>query len=107
MTRWPTETSSLFPKGTKLRDALGLVRHAHAPIAKLFGSGVGFNLMLIESEILIQALASFAHRGITALPLHDSVLVAESDAEEARGVMADAFGLFAPDARAKLNVTFA
>jgi hypothetical protein len=106
MTRWPSDTSQFFPKATKLRDALALVRYAHAPIAKLFGSGVGFNLMLIESEILIQALASFAHRGITALPLHDSVLVAASEAEEARGVMADAFGLFAPDARAKLEVTF-
>jgi CHASE3 domain sensor protein len=40
MTRWPAGTSSLFPKGTRLRDALGLVRHVHAPIAKLFGSGV-------------------------------------------------------------------
>ena len=77
MTRWPAETSTLFPKGTKLRDALGLVRHVHPPIAKLFGSGVGFKLMLIESEMLIQALSSFAHHGITALPLHDSVLVAE------------------------------
>jgi hypothetical protein len=67
---------------------------------------VGRHLMLIESEILIQALASFAHRGITALPLHDSVLVAKSEAEEARGVMADAFGLYASDARAKLKVTF-
>jgi hypothetical protein len=106
MTRWPSDTSQFFPTGTKLRDALALVRHAHAPIAKLFGSGVGFNLMLIESEILIQALVSFAHRRITALPLHDSVLVAQSDAEEARGIMADAFSLFAPDASAKLKVTF-
>ena len=107
MTRWPADTSQFFPNGTKLRDALGLVRHAHPPIAKLFGSGVGFNLMLIESEILIQALSSFAHEGITALPLHDSVLVAKSDAEAAEGIMAEAFTVFAPDARAKLNVTFA
>ena len=106
MTRWPSDTSQFFPKGTKLRDVLALIRYAHAPIANLFGTGVGFKLMLIESEILIEALTSFAHRGITALPLHDSVLVAASEAEEARGVMADAFGLFAPDARAKLKVTF-
>jgi hypothetical protein len=105
LTRWPEDTSSLFPRGTKLRDALALVRHVHAPIAKLFGTGVGFKLMLIESEILIQALEHFAHQGITALPLHDSVLVGRSDAEAAKGIMAEAFGTFANDARAKLQVT--
>jgi hypothetical protein len=107
MTRWPEGTSRHFPTGTKLQDALALVRHVHAPIAKLFGTGVGFKLMLTESGILIEALAHFAHRGITALPLHDSVLVAESDAEAAEGIMAEAFALFAQDARAKLKVTFA
>ena len=106
MTRWPEGTSRLFPRGTKLQDALALVRHVHAPIAKLFGTGVGFKLMLSESGILIEALGHFAHRGITALPLHDSVLVAESDAEAAEGILAEAFALFAQDARAKLKVTF-
>ena len=106
MTRWPEETSRFFPRGTKLQDALALVRHVHAPIAKLFGTGVGFKLMLTESGILIEALGHFARRGIVALPLHDSVLVAESDAEAAAGIMAEAFALFAQDARAKLKVTF-
>jgi hypothetical protein len=106
MTRWPKETSSLFVKGTKLRDALGVVKHFHAPIAHLFGTSVGFKLMLVESEILIQALARFAQRRITALPLHDSVLVAASHAEDAKGIMAEAFGVFAEDARAKLKIDF-
>jgi hypothetical protein len=78
MTRWPEDTSALFPKGTKLADAVALIRHIHAPIAHSFGTGIGFKLMLIESQILIDALGVFAHRGITALPLHDSVLVARS-----------------------------
>lgn len=105
MRQWPDKTSPLFPKGTKLQDALTLVRHVHAPIAKLFGTGVGYKLMLMESEILIQALDAFAHRGITALQLYDSVLVAESDAKAAEGIMAHAFAFFADDARAKLKVT--
>jgi hypothetical protein len=83
------------------------VRHVHAPIVKLFGTGVGFKLMLTESGILIEALGHLAHRSITALPLHDSVLVAESDADAAEAIMAEAFALFAHDARAKLKVTFA
>jgi Sel1 repeat len=106
MIRWPEETSSLFAKVTKLRDAIALVPQVHAPIAKLFGTGIGFKLMLTESEILIRALGHFAHKGITALPLHDSVLVAKSDATVAEEIMAEAFGMFANDARAKLKVTF-
>ena len=107
MTRWPEKTSALFSKGTKLQDALAFVRHVHAPIAKLFGTGVGYKLMRVESGILIEALGVFAGRGITALQLYDSVLVAESEAAAAKGVMADAFALFTNDARAKLKVTFA
>jgi hypothetical protein len=107
MTRWPEGTSRLFPKGTKLQDALALVRQVHAPIAKLFGTGLGFRLMMTESGILIEALRYLAHRGITALPLHDSVLVAGSDAEEAEGMITVAFARFTGDSRAWLKVTFA
>ncbi len=74
MRRWPDKTSPLFPKGTKLRGALALALHAHAPIAKLIGTGVGYKLMLMESVMLIQALHAFARLGITALQLYDSVL---------------------------------
>jgi hypothetical protein len=87
LTRWPSETSRLFAKGTKLRDAVGLVRSSHRPIAHLFGTGIGYRFMFIESNILIEALLVLYARGITALPLHDSVLVAASEAEGARAVM--------------------
>lgn len=106
MTRWPQGASSMFPKGAKLSDAIALIRHVHAPIAHLFGMGIGFNLMLIESEILIVALEHLAHVGITALPLHDSVLVAGSQAKAAEAIMAEAFGVYAANARAKLKVDF-
>jgi hypothetical protein len=62
-TRWPEDTSSVFAPGTKLADAVALIRKAHAPIAHLFGSGIGFKLMLMESEILVLALDGFIHRG--------------------------------------------
>ena len=106
LTRWPEGTSALFPKGTKLVDAIALVRRVHAPIAHWFGSRIGFRLMLIESQILIDALGVFAHRGITALPLHDSVLVARSAVKEAEAVMSEAFAVYTADARAKLKVDF-
>ena len=93
-------------KGTKLADAVALIRHVHAPIAHWFGSRIGFKLMLIESQILIDALGVFAHRGITALPLHDSVLVARSAVKDAEAVMSEAFAVYTADARAKLKIDF-
>jgi hypothetical protein len=104
--RWPEGTSPLFPKGTKLADALALVRTVHAPIAHLFGTAIGFKLMFTESTILIEALGRLNILGVTAvLPLHDSVLVAVSDAAAAKRVMEDVFGMFfVDDARAKLKV---
>lgn len=103
---WPSETSSCFPTGMKLKKALALITSFHAPIAPLFGTGVGFRLMLIESEILIRALQQLSHEGVTALPLHDSVLVARSEAEPAKRIMEIAFAEFYAGARAKLKIDF-
>jgi hypothetical protein len=107
LTRWPKGTAELFPKGTKLREALETIQAVHAPIAPLFGTAIGFKLMLIESETLLMALGHLQRRGIVALPLHDSVLVAASEAETARDIMSDAFGQFTVAAhRAKLQIDF-
>jgi hypothetical protein len=104
--RWPRDTSELFGSGTKLRDALALVRQEHAPIAHLFGTGIGYRFMFMESTILIEALATFAHRQITALPLHDSVLVAASEAEAAKAIMEEAFERMTGESGRKLKVDF-
>ena len=107
LTHWPRGTAELFPKATKLRDALETIAAVHAPITPLFGTAIGFRLMLIESETLLAALAQLQHRNVTALPLHDSVLVARSEAETAKEVMAEAFGLLNESRRlAKLQVDF-
>jgi len=50
--------------------------------------------MFTESTILIEALGRLNNLGVTALPLHDSVLVAVSDAAAAKRVMEDVFGMF-------------
>lgn len=104
LTRWPEGTSPLFDRGTKLRDAVSLIRDAHAPIAQFFGSGIGFRLMFIESNILVEALLTLYSQGVTALPLHDSVLVAASEAEAAKAVMEEAFERATGESRGKLKV---
>lgn len=88
---WPTDSRQHFPYATKLRDATGMLRQKHAPIAYLFETGIGFELMRIESDMLISVLTHLFSNGITALPLHDAVLVARSHAEAAREAMQHEF----------------
>jgi hypothetical protein len=101
---WPEGALEFFPEGTKLRDALSLIWKAHAPIAHLFGTGVGYLLMFQESNILIEALLALHKQGVTALPLHDSVLVARSEAEVAKRAMEDAFTLAMGEAGGRLKI---
>jgi hypothetical protein len=81
---WPEETLKHFPKGTELRDVIDALRQKHMPIEHLFGTGLGFQLMRIESDMLIAVIMHLFKSGITALPLHDAVLVAESRAQPAK-----------------------
>jgi hypothetical protein len=84
---WPVEARGHFPDGMKLREAINLVEHKHHAIAHLFGSGLGFQLMKIESDILIAVVTHLFKNGITALPLHDAVLVGRYQAETAKAAM--------------------
>jgi hypothetical protein len=88
---WPKGSRQHFHEGTELRDATELLRQKHAPIAHLFETGLGFQLFRIESDMLISVLTHLFKNGITALPLHDAVLVARSHAEAAREAMQHEF----------------
>jgi hypothetical protein len=90
---WPKGAREHFPEGTKLRDAIEMLKRKHAPIARLFGTGLGYQLMKAESDILIAVVSHLFKQGITALPLHDAVLVACSHAETAKQTMQDEFTL--------------
>ncbi|MDA9474389.1 hypothetical protein XI03_07695 [Bradyrhizobium sp. CCBAU 65884] len=46
-----------------------------------------FQLMRIESDMLIEVITYLAQAGVTGLPLHDAVLVAQSKAEVAARAM--------------------
>jgi len=76
---WPEDTLQHFRSGTKLRDALNMLAACHAPISGFFGTGLGFQLMRIESDMLITVIMHLASVGAAALPLHEAVLVAESN----------------------------
>jgi hypothetical protein len=101
---WPEETLEHFPKGTKLRKVVDALRKKHAPIAPLFGTGLGFQLMRIESDMLIPVTIHLFKEGITALPLHDAVLVAKSHAPAAMEAMQAEFQLRTGITRAIVSI---
>jgi hypothetical protein len=90
---WPEGAREHFPEGTKLRDAIEMLKRKHAPIAHLFGKRLGFELMRTESDMLMSVVSFLLKQGITALPLHDAVLVARSHAEAAKKAMQHEFTL--------------
>jgi hypothetical protein len=102
MTRWPTDTASAFPSGTKLQAVLAEIARYNRPIAHLFGTGIGFRLMNIESAILLDALFQLYAVGVTALPLHDSILVAASQEIAARDAMQEAHHAYARSSRGQV-----
>lgn len=103
---WPENTRQNFPAGTKLRTAVEMLTARHAPVAKLFGTRLGFQLMRIESDMLIEIITYLASIGVTALPLHDAVLVAESKAEIAAKAMCDVFERWSGSPCAIVSVRF-
>lgn len=103
---WPEGTLQHFPSGTKLRDAIEMLAVHHAPIAHLFGTGLGFQLMRIESDMLIGIITHLASIGVAALPLHDAVLVAESKADVAADAMQAAFSMGTGSSCAIVSIEF-
>jgi hypothetical protein len=91
---WPHGRSALFPKGTVLRDVTDAIQVKHMPIISLFEIGIGHRLSFTESSILIDVVLRLFGQGITALPLHDSVLVAQSKAELAKAEMERSIQMF-------------
>ncbi len=92
--RWPSDTLDLFPEGSKLADIIDAVGELHPAIAHRFGTGFGFTLMAVESAMLLSVLRSLFAQKITALPIHDAVMVATPRAETAKNAMLKAFNEF-------------
>jgi hypothetical protein len=85
---WPEGASRYFT-GVSLRDAQAAITEKHEAIAHHFGTGIGYRLMYEESVILVDVLKALRRLDIVALPLHDAVLVAQSNREVAKEVMAE------------------
>ncbi|MGO7921969.1 hypothetical protein [Rhizobium ruizarguesonis] len=91
LTRMPRGAGGKFQKGARIGDITGAITRHHPAIADLFFNGAGHQVQFQESEIMVDVLLTLKSHGIVALPVHDAILVAYSNAKMARQVMLDVF----------------
>lgn len=89
--RFPRGTRRYFPAGAKFERVLRDIATHHSPIAPLFGTGRGLDVMYRESLVLLRVLFRLKDDGIHALPIHDGILVADSHIDSAKTVMEEEF----------------
>jgi hypothetical protein len=86
---WPRGLAG--PRGVTVDAAVDALKRAHPATAPFFFMGLGHSLQFTESEILVDILLRLIAKGVTALPVHDCLVVAESDLDTAHRVMAEVF----------------
>jgi hypothetical protein len=89
--RKPRKLKPLLPKDMNIHQLQEAIRNHHHPIAHLFGTNVGQQLTLIESEIMVTVLLQLKEQGVVALPIHDCIVVREDHEEIATKVMKQVF----------------
>jgi hypothetical protein len=80
-----------FPRSMKIAEAVAAIRRHHALVASYFERGAGFALQKTESDIIVAVVLRLHSEGVTALPIHDGLLVPRSKADEAKLVMEEVF----------------
>lgn len=91
VTQMPKGVRADFEKKHRIGDVVDAIMGYHSPIADLFNQGLGHEGQFTESQIMVDILLRLKEREITALPLHDAIIVAASNEQEGRGVMLDVF----------------
>lgn len=90
LTRRPKGIRDLLPNWG-IAELMAVLRQAHAPIAPLFETGEGLRIQRVESDILVAVLLLLISRGITALPIHDAIIVGEPHRLQAEATMKEVF----------------
>ena len=83
--------AALLPKEMTIHDITDRIMEFHKPVAHVFHAGKGLYLSFIESKILIMVLTKLVDLGITALPIHDAIMVKEDEQATATEVMLQVF----------------
>lgn len=91
LTRMPQGCRDLFPLKLSYADVAEKIRQFHHPVSEFLYAGIGPRLTYQESKVLILVLAKLIERGITALPIHDAVIVAKGHKDTTIQIMLESF----------------
>ena len=75
------------PTGYRGAEFVEAVEAAFPTLAEEFGGEIGLGLQHLDSKLMADVLAECLRVGIVALPVHDSVIVPQSRADDAREIM--------------------
>jgi hypothetical protein len=89
--RFPQDTRKLFRRGDKIAEVVAAIEQKHELIKDHFHRGLGHDVQFIESKIMVGVLLIMKARGITALPIHDALMVPASAAATAKEAMLSVF----------------
>ncbi len=89
--RFPQGTKELFPRGTDFGHVLEAIKAAHRPIVGLMGTSLAGKLQRTESDILVRVLLRLIRDGVTALPIHDCLVIPSGAVEEVDAAMLSEF----------------
>jgi hypothetical protein len=87
----PTSSAAAFearlPEGWSVSTAKEAILRRHPALKNAWGRQLGYQLMFKESQILVAVLQDLFSRDITALGLHDGLLIPQSKVAVAKQVM--------------------
>ena len=85
--RLPAEAKAELPGGWTMGRIRAAIVEKHPVLSEVIEQGLGLRLMFMESQILMDLLLRLWGENIVALPMHDGVMVAASQAQAARLMM--------------------
>jgi len=85
--RLPADTKDTLPEDWTMDRFKAAALSFHPDIVPLFDTNVGFELMAMESDILVGILLELGSMGIAALPMHDGIMVPQSRKDVAMETM--------------------
>ncbi|MFJ5486900.1 hypothetical protein ACIKTA_04360 [Hansschlegelia beijingensis] len=89
--RCPEGLRGDLPKGVRWKDLEPAILE-HVPLVAQYAyTGAGLRLMRDESDILVSVLLGLAEAGIGFIPMHDGLMVPESQVAYAEHLMIDAY----------------
>lgn len=86
---WPKLAKNEEPPKLSAKEAFTALEEYHAPISHLFWKGRGHHTQRVESDVIAKVLEERPE--LSALPLHDELIVPIGKAEDAKRAMDSAF----------------